>query len=255
MNIAEIRKKARVGKSEHKSAVPGLLGDSIISMDASPEGELVASLPQRPLSSLDATFSPVAGPSATDLVGAKERLATGEDRLDQLFSWLPQQDELLFESSDTRPADGKRVEAISRRWLAFSLGSEDYALDISVIREILKPREITEIPRVPEFLLGIISLRGNIIPIIDLKRRLGLGVATIDHDSRIIVCQEGDRLAGLLIDRITQVTSIQEEGIEPPPAIFSGRERALLDGVGRVQGNALILLNLSNVLTIDSNGL
>ena len=144
---------------------------------------------------------------------------------------------------------------MARRWLAFSLGSEDYALDISMIREILKPREITEIPRVPEFLLGIISLRGNIIPIFDLKRRLGLGVTTIDQDSRIIVCQEGDRLAGLLIDRITQVTTIQDEGIEPPPAIFSGRDRALLDGVGRVQGNVLILLNIANVLTIDSNGL
>jgi purine-binding chemotaxis protein CheW len=189
-----------------------------------------------------------------DAIEARELLAVGADRLDELFSWVPEAEELPLESSATAAA-GKRVDATARRWLAFSLGSEDYALDISMIREILKPREITEIPRVPEFLLGIISLRGNIIPIFDLKRRLGLGVATIDQDSRIIVCQEGDRLAGLLIDRITQVTSIQEEGIEPPPAIFSGRDRALLDGVGRVQGNVLILLNVANVLTIDSNGL
>jgi len=179
----------------------------------------------------------------------------GEDRLDQLFSWVPQQDELLFEGSEMQPGEENKVEVLSRRWLAFSLGSEDYALDISVIREILKPREITEIPRVPEFLLGIISLRGNIIPIFDLKRRMGLGVTEIGSNSRIIVCQEGDRLAGLLIDRITQVTTIQEEKIEPTPTIFSGRDRALLDGVGRVQDKVLILLNLANVLTIDSNGL
>ncbi len=79
-------------------------------------------------------------------------------------------------------------------------------------------------------------------------------MAEIDQDSRIIVCQDGDRLAGLLIDQITQVTSIQENQIEPPPATFSGRDRALLDGVGRVQENVLILLNLSSVLTVDNSG-
>jgi purine-binding chemotaxis protein CheW len=210
---------------------------------------------QPPLSPLAADTALVESSVVAPLASPELLAATGDDRLDELFSWVPQAEDLLLESSASAAAAGKKVEAISRRWLAFSLGSENYALDISMIREILKPREITEIPRVPEFLLGIISLRGSIIPIFDLKRRLGLGVASIDQDSRIIVCQEGDRLAGLLIDRITQVTSIQEEGIEPPPAIFSGRDRALLDGVGRVQGNVLILLNIANVLTIDSHGL
>lgn len=245
MNIAEIRKKVRVGKSGQEAPISGPLNEIPIFKDEASRSESLFLPPQ----------SPVALPTVTDLVEAKEHFVVGEDRLDQLFSWDPQQDEILFKGSATHNVDEKKVASISRRWLAFSLGSEDYALDISVIREILKPREITEIPRVPEFLLGIISLRGNIIPIFDLKRRLGLGVAMIDQDSRIIVCQEGDRLAGLLIDRITQVTSIQEERIEPPPAIFTGRDRALLDGVGRVQENVLILLNIANVLTIDANGL
>ena len=248
MNIAEIRKKARVGKAEHKISGSELLTNTVV-----PKEEVSAAESLPPLAPL-AAGTPGAESPAADPVRDRECLAVGDDRLDELFSWVPQAEDLL-ESSASAAGDGTRVEAIARRWLAFSLGSEDYALDISMIREILKPREITEIPRVPEFLLGIISLRGNIVPIFDLKRRLGLGVATIDEDSRIIVCQEGDRLAGLLIDRITQVTSIQEEGIEPPPAIFSGRDRALLDGVGRVQGNVLILLNIANVLTIDSNGL
>jgi purine-binding chemotaxis protein CheW len=247
MNIAEIRKKARVGKAEQK------ISGSEPAAASLPKEEAAAVAACPPLSR--PSLSPLAEASAGDPVEAKELLAVGDERLDELFSWVPPAEDLLLESSASGAAAGKKVDALARRWLAFSLGSEDYALDISMIREILKPREITEIPRVPEFLLGIISLRGNIIPIFDLKRRLGLGVATIDQDSRIIVCQEGDRLAGLLIDRITQVTSIQEEGIEPPPAIFSGRDRALLDGVGRVQGNVLILLNIANVLTIDFNGL
>jgi len=253
MNIAEIRKKARVGKAEQKISGSESLPDASVPREEASAVAPLPSLVQPPLSPL-ATGTPLAEASAAP-IGAREILAVGDDRLDQLFSWVPQAEDLLLESSATAAAAGKKVDAMARRWLAFSLGSEDYALDISMIREILKPREITEIPRVPEFLLGIISLRGNIIPIFDLKKRLGLGVATIDQDSRIIVCQEGDRMAGLLIDRITQVTSIQEEEIEPPPAIFSSRDRALLDGVGRVQGNVLILLNIANILTVDFNGL
>jgi purine-binding chemotaxis protein CheW len=253
MNIAEIRKKARVGKAEHKISGSELLTNTVVPREEVSAAESLPPLAPLPLAP-QAAGTLLAELPAADPVRDRESLAVGDDRLDELFSWVPQAEDLL-ESSASAAGAGTRVEAIARRWLAFSLGSEDYALDISMIREILKPREITEIPRVPEFLLGIISLRGNIVPIFDLKRRLGLGVATIDEDSRIIVCQEGDRLAGLLIDRITQVTSIQEEGIEPPPAIFSGRDRALLDGVGRVHGNVLILLNIANVLTIDSNGL
>jgi purine-binding chemotaxis protein CheW len=252
MNIAEIRKKARVDKVEQIISVSEPLTEASPLKGATFVTESLSPLARQSSSPL-AAETPAAVSSVVDL--AKETPARGDDRLDELFSWVPQAEDLLLEGAASAAANGKKVEAVTRRWLAFSLGSEDYALDISMIREILKPREITEIPRVPEFLLGIISLRGNIIPIFDLKRRLGLGVATIDHDSRIIVCQEGDRLAGLLIDRITQVTAIQEEGIEPPPAIFSGRDRALLDGVGRVSGNVLILLNVANVLTVDFDGL
>lgn len=255
MNIAEIRKKARAGKTEVKRSVTNLMAEPLVSADHPATKGTHSPLPESFLPALNATLTSVQGSPLGEVVREKELLVAGEDRLDQLFSWVPQQDELLYAGSTRSSAEEKKLEVIARRWLAFSLGGEDYALDISVIREILKPREITEIPRVPDFLLGIISLRGNIVPIFDLKRRMGLGVATIDEDSRIIVCQDGERLAGLLIDRITQVTSIQEERIEPPPAIFSGRDRTLLDGVGRVEENVLILLNLPNVLTIDAIGL
>lgn len=251
MNIAEIRKKAREGKAESRIFGSEPLTDAVAPKEVASAAGSLPQLVTQPLSPMSMACTPVAESPAAASVGERELLAVGGDRLDQLFSWVPQAEDLLLESSTGEA----KVEVAARRWLSFSLGSEDYALDISMIREILKPREITAIPRVPDFLLGIISLRGNIIPIFDLKRRLGLGVVTVDEDSRIIVCQEGDLLAGLLIDRITQVTSISEEGIEPPPAIFSGRDRAFLDGVGRVQGKVLILLNIANILTIDSSGL
>lgn len=252
MNIAEIRKKARVSKPESDNPLVPAKGASN-SLSEKPAGALLlapqGSLPAKALKPNSDAVSPLLDRAAPVC------RAEGKDRLDQLFSWMPEQEDHLLENTFDSSVEGKREDVVARRWLAFSLGSEDYALDISVIREILKLREITEIPRVPDFLLGIISLRGNIIPIFDLKRRMGLGVTTVGADSRIIVCQDGDRFAGLLIDRITQVASIQDEKIEPPPAIFSGRDRALFDGVGRVQENTLLLLNLSNVLTIDFNGL
>jgi purine-binding chemotaxis protein CheW len=138
-----------------------------------------------------------------------------------------------------------------RQMLAFSLGSEEYALDIQEIREIIKPREITDIPRVPEFILGIISLRGIVIPVFDLKRRFNLGTSLLSPSSRIIVCQRGDRMAGLLVDSIAQVVRIPHTSIEPPPPVLSGLERELLEGVGRYQGRMIILLNMSCVLNTD----
>ncbi len=133
-------------------------------------------------------------------------------------------------------------------WLTFSLGNEDYALDINSIHEIIKPREITDIPRVPEFILGIISLRGIILPVFDLTRRLRLGSAEVSPHSRIIICEYGECTAGLLVDHINQVVRIKKEEIEPPPAVLSGLDRDLIEGVGRQEGKMMILLNLKCVL-------
>jgi purine-binding chemotaxis protein CheW len=135
--------------------------------------------------------------------------------------------------------------------LSFSLGSEEYALDIHDIREIIKPRDITDIPRVPEFVLGIISLRGIVIPVFDLKRRFKLGTSILSPSSRIIVCQRGNKSAGLLVDSISQVIKVDRASIEPPPPVLSGLERELLDGIGRHREQMLILLNMPCVLNTD----
>lgn len=243
MNIAEIRKKARADKAQAALSPPAEAGAATI-----PDGEALLGVPAAHPAPAAAT-STAARPSPPAAVAATP--VAGEDRLAQLFSWRPERDETLVESYGSRFAEREQVETTARRWLAFSLGNEDYALEIGVIREIIKPREITEIPRVPGYLLGIISLRGNIIPIFDLKQRLRLGGASIAGGTRIIICQDRECLAGLLIDEITQVATIPEEKIEPPPAIFSGVDRAMIAGVGRVQEKMLILLNLANVLNIE----
>lgn len=140
-----------------------------------------------------------------------------------------------------------------RQLLTFSLDKEEYALDIETIREIIKPREITEIPRAPEHILGILSLRGQVIPVYDLKQRLKLGRGVVTPSTRIIVCQDGDRVVGLLVDCITQVVKIAKDGVEATPANMAGIDRNLLLGVGRSQGRFLILLNLPNVIDAGMN--
>ncbi len=135
-----------------------------------------------------------------------------------------------------------------RQWLTFFLQEEEYAMDIETVNEIIKPREITDIPRVPGFILGIVSLRGIVVPVYDLAQRLNLGQVDVGPQSRIIVCHHGDGLIGLLVDSIAQVVRLNERKIEVPPAILSGLDREFIAGIGRFQGRMLILLQLHNVL-------
>jgi purine-binding chemotaxis protein CheW len=177
-----------------------------------------------------------------------------EDPLEALFNFRP---DVALASEESylqtlRAQDEEKAEVLCE-WLTFRLGSEEYALDIAGVSEIIKLREITDIPRVPEFILGIISLRGIIVPIFDLKKRLKLGAGELTPASRIIVCQRGERSAGLLVDSITQVVRIPAGGVEPPPPVLSGVDRELLEGVGRIQGRMLILLDLANVLNAELN--
>jgi purine-binding chemotaxis protein CheW len=138
-----------------------------------------------------------------------------------------------------------------RQWLTFSLGEEEYAVELDVVNEIIKTREVTEIPRVPSFIRGVISLRGIIVPVFDLSRRLNIGVVDDCKSTRIVVCQKEGKLAGLLVDCINQVVKISVCNIEPPPTVLSGLDRDFVEGVGRVDGRMLILLNLSHVINAE----
>jgi len=181
-------------------------------------------------------------------------LPVSEDPLEALFNFRPDLTLATEESylQTLRAEDEEKSEDVCE-WLTFRLGTEEYALDIAGVSEIIKFREITDIPRVPDFILGIVSLRGIIVPIFDLKKRLKLGPGEMTPASRIIVCQMGERSAGLLVDSITQVVRIPAGGIEPPPAVLSGVDRELLEGVGRIQGRMLILLDMANVLDAELN--
>jgi purine-binding chemotaxis protein CheW len=138
-----------------------------------------------------------------------------------------------------------------QHFLCFKVSDEIYGVDIMDIKELIKPREVTEVPRSPSFVSGIISLRGVIVPIIDLRDRLGLARERVTGRERVIVVRHGDSFSGLLVDEIIQVVRISKADIEAAPPVLEGIDRDFVTGIGRADGRMIIVLNLSNIVDID----
>ena len=135
--------------------------------------------------------------------------------------------------------------------LTFLLAGEEYGLNIMDIKEIVRPKDPTEVPRTPHYVLGIISLRGMIVPIFDVRKRLGLTSTELNPKNRIIVVNLKEHFFGLLVDSVVQVLDIPLSRIEPPPEIVGGVEGEYCRGIGRVADRLIILLNLQKILAVD----
>ena len=239
MDIAEIRKKA---KAQVKS--------DATQPEVAPERELV---PEPDLGEDDTETAKTPVEEGVVAVPDNQPMEITES-LDRIFAATDEQVLATDESYAAMLQD--QVAAQSQnvaQYLSFLLDDEEYALDIRQISEIIKAREFTEIPRSPEFVLGIISLRGVVVPVFDLRCRLNLGVAEITVNSRIVVCQSGEVTVGLLVDNINQVVNLVEDEIEPPPGVLSGLDREMVFGIGRYQDRMIILLQLNHVLDVELN--
>jgi purine-binding chemotaxis protein CheW len=153
------------------------------------------------------------------------------------------------EKDERAPAPGSAPEADAQiELLGFMLSDEQYALDILEVKEIVRPHAITPVPRSPPWIKGIVTLRGVIIPIFDLRSRLGLAEIEYGPETRIVVVYRGEEFAGLIVDRITQVMRLPVESIEPPPQTIGLVEAEYLRGVARFRDQLVILLNLPRVV-------
>ena len=137
------------------------------------------------------------------------------------------------------------------QYLCFKVSNEVYGIDIMDIKELIRPREVTEVPRSPSFVSGIISLRGVIIPIIDMLDRLGLARESVTGRERVIVVRQGESFSGLLVDEIIQVVRIAKNDVEAAPTVLEGIDRDFVTGIGRTNSRMVILLNLSNIINIS----
>ncbi len=133
--------------------------------------------------------------------------------------------------------------------LSFRLGGEEYVIMVEQVREVLKLRETTPVPHAPAYVLGVISLRGAVLPVIDLGRRLGLAGGVRDEKSRIIVVGIGEEEAGLIVDRVTGVVRFPPEAVKPAPeTIEQGAGAEYLKGIARKEEKLYILLDLEKAV-------
>ena len=132
----------------------------------------------------------------------------------------------------------------------FQLGGEEFGVEIMQVQEIIRMPEITRIPQSPEYVEGVINLRGKIIVVINLDTRFDLNSKELDDDSRIIIVEVGENVVGMVVDSVSEVLRLATSSVEAAPEIISSKIKAdYLKGVGKLDDRLLILLDLERVLS------
>lgn len=261
MDLVEIRKKAKSrkpkstrekskkGKTAAKQVKEELVAEQvqeILPEEAAATDEQVQ--PEQP----PASGETVSGEAVHDepSVPSEETIAMDENKV---VAPIEHEDSLssLKDVLMSQHEEDKEEEEEQLQLLTFMLGNEEYALNIMDIKEIIRPRECTEVPRAPGYILGIISLRGTIIPIFDVNKRLGLPAGERSAQNRIVVVRSREHLFGLHVDSVVQVMDLALSHIEPPPEILGGVEGDFLRGVGKIDERLIILLNLARILAME----
>ena len=137
--------------------------------------------------------------------------------------------------------------------VTFKLGNNEYAIDIMQAKEIIKMEKITLIPNAPDYVEGVINLRGNIIPIVDLKKRFNLDENEGEKNTGIIIVKIDDVDMGIIIDAISKVVSIATSNIQPPPPMLSGIGQKYIKGVAKLEDKLLVVLDLEKLIVSDDD--
>jgi purine-binding chemotaxis protein CheW len=135
--------------------------------------------------------------------------------------------------------------------VSFHLGSEEYGVDIAQVQEIIRMVEITHVPRAPHFMEGVINLRGQLIPIIDLRTRFSMPRVDATKSTRIVVTEIGSKRVGIIVDSVSEVLNIPLEQVEDAPDMIAGVGTEYIQGVGKVGDRLIILLDLTMVISGD----
>ena len=138
-----------------------------------------------------------------------------------------------------------------RQLVVFDLATESYGIDIGAVREIIRMQEITNVPRTPEFVEGVINLRGKVIPVVDLRKRFGLSVGEKSAENRIVVVDIGGQDIGVIVDAVNEVLRIFTDSVEPPSSVITTADSDYLMGIAKVDDRLLILLDLESVLSAE----
>ncbi len=139
----------------------------------------------------------------------------------------------------------------SDQFVSFTLDREEYGIPIVKVQEIIRYENLTRVPQTPDFVEGVLNLRGQVIPVIDLRQRFGLSCMDHSDSSRIIVVEIDQRVVGLIVDSVTEVRTIEKNQIVPPPPMGTSVEREYIAGMGNVEERLVILLELNEIFALE----
>ncbi|MDM0042941.1 chemotaxis protein CheW [Variovorax dokdonensis] len=143
-------------------------------------------------------------------------------------------------------ASTSRLEVVS-----FTLGTEEYGIDIQKVQELRGYDTVTRIANTPDYIKGVVNLRGTIVPIIDMRIKLGLGDPTYDQFTVVLVLNIADRILGMVVDSVSDVITLSDEQIKPPPAMGSAIDTDYLIGLGTLDDRMLILVDIERLMTSE----
>ena len=135
--------------------------------------------------------------------------------------------------------------------VSFKIGEEEFGVDILKVREINRMLEVTSVPNAPAYVDGVINLRGKVIPIIDLRRRLDMERKEPDRNTRIVVVELSGKVVGFVVDAVNEVLRIPGNVTEPPPPVVAGINAEYITAVGKLEDRLLLLIDLEKVVSMS----
>ncbi|MHB1239687.1 MAG: chemotaxis protein CheW [Gammaproteobacteria bacterium] len=136
------------------------------------------------------------------------------------------------------------------RWVTFHLGQETYGIQVMQVQEVLRYTEIAPVPGAPDYVLGIINLRGNVVTVVDTRKRFGLPTREVDDATRIVIIEGvGGQVVGILVDRVSEVVDLPTSEVEAAPNVGTDEGAQFIQGVASRDGELLILVDLNKLLT------
>jgi len=168
-----------------------------------------------------------------------------------LSELLKKQDEEAVEEVDGEisvDVDQIQGDVTMIQLVSFVIDEVEYGVDILSVHEILRIPEITRLPNTPPFIKGVINLRGNVLPVVDVRNRFGFPKGKITDLTRIIVIETSDKQVGLLVDNVHQVVRIPDSHVDPPSDLLEGVSEEFILGIGRLKDRLIVILNTSNII-------
>lgn len=157
-------------------------------------------------------------------------------------------------SNMIRTSADKTSKETPHEFLSFRVGGQDYCLDIMSVREIRAGTRATPLPHAPQFMRGVINLRGTVLPVMDLSSRLDLGAGSDRDGNVIIVVTNGDHIMGLLVDAVSDILAVPEKDMQTPPDLTVDRDRSFISALMIVDDRVIRILDLDAVLSPPNKG-